>query len=305
MSAGTVQARGPLRSEEMSSELLARVSAQFLTDGFAVLPLAETAALDDARDALQHALRRVLGRPGVSLGDYHLHATGVGVHDAVLETLTDELRKGGHARHIVESQREAFIRLVGPDLCVQRVPYLRIARPGVEADNVDYHRDTHYGRSPFEVSVWIPFVDVPPEMALRVLPGSHVAPESEYPTSQTVREDVQRGSLKHRLGFPYAPKRMLGDFEARMVPVPVRYGEILIFSLSIVHGQRVNTSDRARFSCDTRVVNGLAPIAWEASVSSGRYYETLARSAVSEQARRYAVANDLPTMLDAWVPHDG
>jgi hypothetical protein len=288
----------------MSTDLLSRVSAQFLADGYAVLPLDGTVALDEARDALVDALCRVLGRADAALDTYHDHALDPRVHETVLETLTDELRKGGHARRIVESQLALFTRLIGPDLCVQRQPYLRIARPGVEADNVDYHRDTHYGRSPFEVSVWIPFVDVPPEMALRVLPGSHVAPEAEYPTTQVKREDVQRGSLKHRLGFPYAPKRMLGDVEKYMRPVPVQYGEILIFSLSIVHGQRVNTSGRARFSCDTRVAHGLAPIAWEASVS-GRYYETLSRSAVSEQARRYAVANGLATNLDEWTPRDG
>jgi ectoine hydroxylase-related dioxygenase (phytanoyl-CoA dioxygenase family) len=170
------------------------------------------------------------------------------------------------------------------------MPYLRIARPGIAGDNVGYHRDTHYGRSPYEVSVLIPFVDLPSSMAIRIMPGSHVLPESDFPTTQHVSEDVEKGSFKHKLGFLYAPKVMAADVEARLEPVPLSYGQVLLFSLSTVHGQQVNEGPFTRFSADSRVVNDLAPVPRQASVS-GEYYEVLTRSAVTEQAVRYQLAN--------------
>ena len=279
-----------------------QMSDELLGNGYTVLPLSSLHALNATRDALLGRLRRTLSDPSASFESYHETVRDQRVHESVLESLTDELRQGRHTRHIIEAELEFFRQFIGPDLCLQRLPYMRIARPLVAGDNVDYHRDTQYGRSPFELSVWIPFVDVAPEMALRILPGSHVAPESDYPTTQRERPDVPRGGLRHQLGFPYAPKSMSSSIETQMQPVPVKYGQILLFSLSVVHGQRINTGPLTRFSCDSRVVNGLAPIAWEASVS-GRYYETLTRSAVSEQARRYAVSNQLPTNMDELGPH--
>jgi len=272
----------------------------FLQNGYRILNLEDTKTLEEARAALRDTLRTELGRPDAELEEYHTYPLTGERHDQLVASLTEVLRGQSYPRRILEANRDFFLRFIGPDLCVQRAPYLRVARPHCPEDNVDYHRDTHYGRSPFELSVWIPFSGITPEMALRILPGSHVAPESDYPTEQRVRENVQPGSLKHRLGVPYAPKQMSPDIEARMQPIPVEFGQALIFSLSVVHGQRVNLGTRTRMTCDVRVVHALAPIRWT-STACEHYYEPLSISAVSEQAHRYAVANQLESPLRALV----
>ncbi len=46
--------------------------------------------------------------------------------------------------------------------------YLRIARPGIQSDNIGYHKDTWYGGHPAEVTAWIPLVDVDEKAAIKV-----------------------------------------------------------------------------------------------------------------------------------------
>jgi hypothetical protein len=266
------------------------VNDQFLRSGWVVLDLIDSGPLDEARAALLALLRHSSGQPDIIFERYHEIVRDDEEHLRIQGALTEELRSGRHCQRIVAAQADFFKAFLGPDLATQRMPYLRIARPGIAADNVGYHRDTHYGRSPYEVSVLIPFVDLPASMALRIMPGSHVLPESAFPTIQYFREDVEKGSFKHKLGFPYAPKVMAADIEARLEPVPLSYGQLLLFSLSTVHGQHVNDGPFTRFSADSRVVNELAPVPRQASVS-GEYYEVLTRSAVTEQAVRYHLAN--------------
>ena len=93
---------------------------------------------------------------------------------------------------------------------VQTNPYLRIARPNKKVDNIGYHRDTFYGGNPFELSVFVPFVDLDARGTLNLLTGSHILPESQFPTTKIENPDpaVRKGTAKHQLGFAYAPKVM-------------------------------------------------------------------------------------------------
>jgi ectoine hydroxylase-related dioxygenase (phytanoyl-CoA dioxygenase family) len=176
------------------------------------------------------------------------------------------------------------------DLHVQRYPYLRAVRPGKPDDAVPLHRDTYYGTSPYEVSVLVPFTRVHASAAIRVISGSHLAPDAAYPYVQTVSPDVTIRSPKHRLGFAYAPRLLDPALADTAEPVPLEVGQALVFGLSLVHGHGINTGGRTRFSSDIRVVNSLAPVTWSRGVHQD-YYTPLRSSPVSRSAARYLAAN--------------
>jgi len=225
-----------------------------------------------------------------ALEHYHRFMDDDARHIEIQHDLTTRYQQESLGPAIIEENLKFFRRFVGPDLHVQNFPYLRIARPGKPQDNIGIHRDTHYGGSPFELSVSVPFTDAGTAGALGVLPGSHLLAESALPVTQRQSEDVTRGSMKHQLGFLYAPKELPEDVRGALMPVHVRPGQALVFSLSLVHGQEVNRSEVTRFQSDIRVVNSLAPIQWERNVHKD-YYRPLCSSAVTEQARRYLAAN--------------
>jgi hypothetical protein len=226
-----------------------------------------------------------------SLEHYHRFVEDDELHTKIQHDLTTYYQEHGFGPQLITENVGFFRDFIGPDLHVQKFPYLRIARPGKRQDNIGIHRDTHYGGSPFELSVSVPFTDVGIDGALGVVSGSHVLAESIMPVTQNPSADVTKGSVKHQLGFLYAPKELPDEVRRKVVPVPIPLGRALIFSLSLVHGQEINRSDVTRFQSDIRVVNSLAPIQWERNVHKD-YYQCLCSSAVSEQARQYLAANE-------------
>ena len=248
---------------------------------------------NEAKEILERVRERLLSRlrerwiPEIDrLENYHQHIDDDDQHTELQHDLTKLFQNESFGLNLVRAEIDVFRDLVGVDLHVQKYPYLRIARPEKVADNIGFHRDTHYGGTPYELSVHIPFTDAGKDGSLGVLTGSHVLPERAFPTTQRRSPNVEKGSTKHQLGFLYAPKELDPAIRSTVEPVHTRPGQMLIFSLSLIHGQEVNLGDSTRFSSDLRVVNSLAPIQWERNVHQN-YYVRLCESAVTAQARRY------------------
>jgi hypothetical protein len=219
------------------------------------------------------------------LDDYHAHAPGDDAHERIHYDLATWYWDARLGRRIVDAELDFLRGFVGLDLHVQRYPYLRVARPERPGDVTGVHRDLLYGASPYEVSMVVPFTDLDEDSALQVVSGSHTEPSSSFPATRVESGDVQPGSPRHQLGFPYAPQVLDPELAARAEPVPLRVGQALVMSLGLVHGQTVNDAATTRITTDLRVVNSLAPIEFSRGVRDD-YYEPLCSSPVTEQARR-------------------
>ena len=260
---------------------------QYPKNGFFVFDLLNTKPLQEARKALEVELRRMSKDPNATLEGYQRLFEVDGAHTDAQIHMTEFFRKGRFGPAIAAGQLQFFERIIGRDLKVQRNPYLRITRPRKPQDNIGFHRDTFYGGSPHELSFLVPFVDLPAESSLRLLSGSHETPEDHFRFTQVTSPEVTKGSAKHQLGFLYAPKMMDPEQTRDAIAVPLKFGQALIFSLSLVHGSEVNTGPHCRWSSDIRVMSGLAPVDLS---SRPDYYETLAVSPVTASADRYARA---------------
>jgi len=262
----------------------------FVALGLIRLRLSDRQALAAARDATLGYLRGDWAPELERLEDYHRFVVDDARHDEIQYAASEMYWASGIHHQIICGNFPLFARFFGPDLECQKYPYLRIARPEKAQDNVGFHRDSHYGTSPFELSCFIPLMDLDEGSALRFIPGSHTHSESTYAWVQEPSPTVVRGSRKHKLGFPYAPKRLDPGIEARTRPVPLSFGDALLFNTAMVHGQRINASRHTRFSTDIRLVNAFAPINRERSVHAD-YYRAVSLSAVTRQARLYEEAN--------------
>jgi hypothetical protein len=257
--------------------------------GWLALDLPDPAPVFAVRDRLLAWLRE--RHPGLpSLETYHTRVVDDARHVELLHGLSTFYWEANLGRTIVETNLGLFRTLVAPDLHIQRYPYLRAVRPGHIRDAAPLHRDTYYGASPYEVSIIVPFTDMDETSAVRVLSGSHLASDAEYPYTQTVSEDVVIRSPKHQLGFPYAPRLLDPRLLECAQAVPLRVGQVLLFPLSLVHGGGINRGEQTRFSTDIRVVNTWAPVTWSRGVHD-EYFVPLCTSAVTFTARRYQERN--------------
>lgn len=267
------------------AETIEALAQDYSVQGWCRVSLPDPLIVAEIRDALESRLRHVTGRPDATLATYHAVVDDTD-HTKVQWDLVNFFWSEDCCLKIAQRQLDFFRPFIGPDLHVQRRPYLRIARPGKPEDNIGFHRDTVYGQSPYEVAVHLPFLELDEGSSLRMLPSSHVAPESAFEVVAHGDAPHVRGSEKHEMGFPYAPKTIAVDV-GQMIPLPLDFGQALVFTPSIVHGQDVNRGTVTRVSVDFRVVNSFAPVAFRTDPSS-RGYCRLAESAVSAVARRYA-----------------
>jgi hypothetical protein len=257
--------------------------------GWAVVDLPDPSPVARARDRLLARLRELL--PGLpSLEAYHAAVDG-GCHEETLFAAASDFWESDGGPAIIRANLDLVRGLAGPDLHVQRRPYLRCVRPGRPEDAAPLHRDTYYGASPYEISVLVPLVEMPAEAAVRAIPGSHLEPDSAYPYREMPGDAGLIGSPRHRLGYPYAPRLLDPALQARAVPVPVAFGQAMIFGLSLVHGGGINEGAATRFSTDIRIVDALAPVRLSRGVDS-QYFVPLCASPISRAAQLYLAANE-------------
>lgn len=250
----------------------------FKEDGYEIVDLGRAArfGVSVRQDALERMLGPLTEYRG---GDVELHAAAA--KEAAGTSLTIALHEMTY-----------FHSLLGLDTHIQRVPFLRISRPGIADDNIGLHRDTWYGDTPYEISVWIPFTDTDEGNALRVAPGSHIWSETTHPVERFAGS-VEKGSLKHSLGFIHGqPKRL--ESHVATVPLPVRVGQMIVFSLALLHGQEINRSTRTRVSMDFRMTNSFAPVQFSRSRDPD-YYMSLSASPIAQMAWRYYEAQKCST----------
>ena len=132
---------------------------------------------------------------------------------------------------------------LGPHITCNGDHMVRISLPGSETTVFRLHQDSQYYGEPTQhahiITVWIPLVDVDEgNGCLYVIPGSH-----RWGLIGSARDENNR-------------MRSFEDVEARAapVPVPMKLGDILLFSNMTFHGSKVNLSDAVRFSLDIRYV---------------------------------------------------
>ena len=139
--------------------------------------------------------------------------------------------------------REPLELLVGNELAMQRSLNLSIQFPHDDSSLLPLHSDVWSGNSPYEVVFWMPLVDCYATKSMYVLPRN---------ASDKVLADFPRYAGMSAEGFFKA-------LEPEMEWMEVPYGEGLIFTHSIIHGNRTNQEPHTRWSMNTRFKSLLSP----------------------------------------------
>lgn len=205
-------------------------------------------------------------------------------HVAWQKVCADRINAFNFSRVMAMYELDTLRDFVGSEIMYQRHAYFRAARPHVPGDNIGFHRDTWYGDSPLEVSMVVPLTQMTEGAAFKVSPGSHIEPEDSFPTMQTDDPLTPKGGTKHSLGFLYAPKKLVTPVPMHSVEVCV--GQALLFPVSLLHGQEVNTASWMRMSVDFKVAPSNVGLSSRRSVNE-YYYQPLCESLVWKVKRLY------------------
>ena len=224
----------------------------------------------------------------IRLNEYHKHVISEQQHRELHYELTQVIQKTQLHKELALQNLNHFQHIVGPDIDLQAVPYLRISRPDIKEDNIGLHRDTFYGNTAYELSCIVPLEDFVEGAAVNVMPKSQNLGPLDF--ERLDHDTITKGSKQNQIGFLYATKE-IDDLDRSKLYAPLmKVGDYLMFSLCMIHGQEINTSGNTRWSIDFRFRNSFSPL----NVNlKDNYYTNLVSSAASKLADQYYARNPL------------
>src|SRR3546814_526045 len=152
--------------------------------------------------------------------------------------------------------RPVIDAVVGNELAMQNKVNLSIQMPRDETSTLAVHADVWSAETPYEVVQWTPLVDVHDTKAMYILPPA---------VNRTVRERMS--SLRDG-------GRDFDLFEAYRDAfrwVPVQYGQTLVFSPILLHGNVRNDTAESRWSLNCRLTGLFTPYGSDEKCL-GRFY---------------------------------
>lgn len=225
-----------------------RLGERFLDRGYAIAPAEDSRALH----ALQgHLTASAAQHLGLAVGDdatsfldtIHRHVGPTQLNALRLACIT-RLNAAPWARAAYfRLARRAIETLVGNELAMQLRLNLSIQLPADESSLLPLHADVWNGDSPYEVVVWVPLVDCHATKSMFILPAAANSVWEPRMAEFRTTEELYR-AVEPDLEF-----------------LTVKFGEVLVFSQNLMHGNRVNAEGTTRWSMNCRFKSVLSPYA--------------------------------------------
>lgn len=133
--------------------------------------------------------------------------------------------------------------LVGNEIAMQKKINLSIQMPNDKDSLLDLHSDIYAGESPFQVVVWIPLVDVYDTKSMFFTKPKH----NKKMNSQLLNTNK------------FTTKDMYNKNKRKFNFLKIKFGDVLIFSPLILHGNTINKTKETRFSLNCRFKSLLSP----------------------------------------------
>ena len=142
------------------------------------------------------------------------------------------------------SAKELLDGIVGNEIAMQKKINLSIQMPNDEKSMLPMHSDIYAGESPFEVVIWIPMMNVKKSSHSMFITNPRQNKQINKQITQSENLSIIKIYNKHKKKFKF---------------LKINFGEILIFSPIIQHGNIVNKTKETRVSLNCRFKSLLSP----------------------------------------------
>ena len=236
--------RGFLNAED------AALGQRFLRDGYVIQPVDDKEALETIRAAV------------AAQAAQHLQVADPGPEDAFLNTVHERVSVADlnalrldvyNTVNAAPWMREAYFSLarrslealVGNELAMQRRVNLSVQLPNDDSSLLPVHADVWSGDSPFEIVVWLPLVDCHHTKSMYLLP-----PGPDRAVSGRLQEFASQSA-----------EDLFQAIEPDVEWIDIRFGQVLLFAQSLMHGNRINREPETRWSMNCRFKSLFSPYA--------------------------------------------
>jgi len=264
-----------LLPEEFISDIEQSLINDFMKDGYLIVDVADRPMLDKLRKEIVASGAEYLNiippaDENEFLNELHRVVTFEAINSFRLAMYRSMNAKNwfrptyfklGH--HIIES-------IVGNELAMQNRINFSIQMPNDKTSLLDIHADVFAGETPYQVVQWLPLVDVSGTKSMFVLPRA----KSE--------------AIVARLpGFKDGGMRELfEEVKKDLIWLDVPYGQVVVFTPNILHGNVLNDERTTRWSLNCRFTSLLTPYG-SAEKSLGSFYLPITPRPVTKIGSEY------------------
>jgi len=252
---------------------------EFLKRGYVVKPAADRSALDAMRTEVANLVCGYLDldfpdEVGIFLNRIQNYVPQSELNDLRLYLYKELNQRSWYRPTYFKLARPYIESLVGNELAMQNRINLSIQLPDDDSSLLTIHTDLYGGETPFQIVEWVPLVDVYDTKAMFLLPPEHM------------REITKRLKDFDEIGMD----RVFEEVRDDLVWIEVSYGEVLIFSPNLFHGNVLNVTEESRWSMNVRITGLFTPYG-TAEKKLGSYYLPITTRVVS----RVGMDNQLPS----------
>ena len=201
---------------------------------------------------LELSLKKKTKYKNIKFNNFHNYDFSIQNIIALQEKLRNISSKSKNFTSFARTFAKDIEFLLGPDISYQTSPWFRIARPMKFEDNIGFHKDTMYGQDPLIPTLFCPLVNLNTDGNMIFVRKSHNLNEKKLSLKKESFIKSQKNSKLHKLGIPFNPKCISVKKEKKF---KIKFGEYVLFSPAIIHGQEINKSKITRFSFDLRFIN--------------------------------------------------
>jgi sporadic carbohydrate cluster 2OG-Fe(II) oxygenase len=248
------------------------LSRAFERDGYVIAPVDDRAALDAIRARVADAAAAFLGvgydEPGAFLDGIAQHVPLERLNDLRLHVIDALLRDPSFRESYFACARSVLETIAGNELAMQRGIGLSIQLPNDDSSLLPVHSDAWSEDSPFEVVAWTPLVDCYRTKSMYLL-----GPEADARWRDRMHEFSAAGS-----------EAFFAAIEPEVAWLEIPYGHVLVFTHTLMHGNRVNREPSARWSMNVRFKGLFTPYS---DKQLGDFFEPITLRPATRVGMRY------------------
>jgi sporadic carbohydrate cluster 2OG-Fe(II) oxygenase len=139
--------------------------------------------------------------------------------------------------------KNALSQIVGNEIAMQRGVGLSVQLPNDTSSLLPIHADVWDGDSPFEIVLWTPLVSCFNTKSMYIMPLN--------------LDRVQQHGMAR---FQYeGPEALFKAVENDVTFLNIKFGQVLLFSQTLMHGNRLNAETETRWSMNCRFKSVMSP----------------------------------------------
>lgn len=249
------------------------LSDAFLEFGHVIVDAEAAAPLEKLRDHIAALTAAHLGiavptDAGAFLNAIHIHVDVARLNALRLAVINGLAGESWVRTAYYNLARHALGTICGNELVMQRRINLSIQLPDDASSLLPVHADVWSGDSPFEVVMWLPLVDCHGTKSMYLMP-----PDKDRAVQARLKE--MRGKSSEDL---------FHIIEDDVCFLNVPFGKVLLFSQTLMHGNRINTEADTRWSMNCRFKSAFSPYA---DKKLGEFFQPITLRAASRIAMTY------------------